>query len=99
MRSISGLMRGYAPKHVVEISHDDRVLLEKLSRKRTAPYCEVVRAKGLLMAADGARNVEIAARLGVTRRDITVWRKDFRERGVACLRDRKRSGRKRHFSP
>ncbi|MBI2267809.1 MAG: helix-turn-helix domain-containing protein [Armatimonadetes bacterium] len=73
--------------------------MEERCRKRTAPYREVIKAKALLMADDGLRNVEITAHIGVDARTISVWRKEFLGRGRESLLDRPRPGRQRSFSP
>lgn len=57
-------------------------------------------AKGLLMAADGIANTEIAKRLGVSRSTVLSWRRDFVERGIDWVgRVRPGRGRKRTITP
>lgn len=88
---------GYLPKHKIELSVEERASLERLSRQYTAPYRAVVRSKALLLAADGKRNIEISQSLGVERRDITIWRREFVERRLESLKDCPRTGRPRFF--
>jgi transposase len=64
---------------------------------RTAPYAVVIRARIVLFAAEGARNVDIARRVGVHVDVVSKWRKRFFEEGLDGLRDRPRSGRPRTF--
>jgi DNA-binding CsgD family transcriptional regulator len=52
----------------IELSHEERAVLESLARSYTLPYWLVIRARTVLMAAEGMRNDEIAARLGCGRR-------------------------------
>jgi len=52
---------------------------------------------GLLLAAEGAQNVEIAKQVGVCVDVASRWRKRFFEQGLAGLKDRPRSGRPRIF--
>ena len=92
-------MPGLRPSLLVELTQEELETLEKLARKRTAPHCEVQRAQALLMAARGARNVQIAEAVGVDSRTVSIWRKEFIERRLACLRDRPRPGGRRSFSP
>jgi transposase len=66
---------------------------------RTAPYAAVVRARIVLLAAEGVPNVEIAARVGVCVDVVSKWRKRFCVEGLAGLDDRPRSGRPRRFGP
>jgi len=93
------MLRGVRPSLDVTLSEKDRSLVEERAKQRVAPYVEVMRARAILMMADGKRNVEIADVVDVDARTISIWRKDFRERGVKCLADRPRPGRKARFSP
>lgn len=82
---------------VVRLSHEDRAVLEERSGSRSASHGAVVRARIVLLAADGVRNVDIAARVGVCVDVASRWRKRFCEEGLAGLADRPRSGRPRRF--
>jgi hypothetical protein len=42
----------------IHLSGEERKVLEARTRKYTLPYCEVLRARMILMAAEGMRNVE-----------------------------------------
>src|SRR5271167_3146458 len=81
----------------VRLSPEDRVALEERAGSRTAAHAEVVRARIVLAAADGAQNVDIARRVGVCVDVASKWRKRFCEEGLAGLRDRPRTGRPRTF--
>jgi transposase len=59
----------------------------------------VVRAKIVLLAADGLSDVAIAARLDCTDRMVAKWRRRFAEEGLAGLDERPRPGRPRWFPP
>lgn len=87
------------PAVAIELTPDERTRLECISRQRTAPYQEVLRARALLSAADGERNRSIAHTVGVDERTVRTWRKDFVQRRLESLQDRKRAGRPRRFSP
>jgi transposase len=82
---------------VVVLSDADRAVLEERARAYTAPYAEVVRAKIVLLAADGVENTVIAGRLGVHVGVVSRWRKRFVQQGLEGLADRERSGRPRSF--
>lgn len=60
-------------------------MLEGLARSQTAPHRQVVRARVLLMAADGQANTRIAEEMGVTPVTVRTWRKRFTEDGLAGL--------------
>ena len=79
--------------YVVVLSDADRKVLEERARAYTLPHAQVVRAKIVLLAADGVANTVIAERLDVHVDVVSRWRKRFCEQGVDGLTDRKRSGR------
>jgi transposase len=84
---------------VIELSAADRAALEQRARAYTAPYHQVMRAKIVLLAADGLENTVIADRLDVAVQLVSKWRKRFFEEGLSGLEDRPRSGRPRAFPP
>jgi transposase len=73
--------------------------LEGRVRRYTLPYRDVVRAKIVLMAADGLDNDDIAARLDTRREVVSKWRKRFFEQGLPGLDERPRGGRPPVFPP
>ena len=85
--------------YVVELTEEQRRALEARARRYTLPYRDVVRAKIVLMAAEGLDNDEIAARLDTRREIVSKWRKRFFEHGLAGLEERPRGGRPPAFSP
>jgi hypothetical protein len=94
--------RGNMPRkspYEINLSPEERVELERLSRKRTAPYYMVIRAKAILMAAEGVENKVIGEKLGEPRQIVSQWRKRFFEERLEGLEDRPRPGRPPSFSP
>jgi transposase-like protein len=81
--------------YVIKLSVADRAVLEKRSRTSTARHTDVVRAKIVLLSADGYQNTAIAARLDVHVNVVRAWRKRFFESGLDGLDDRPRPGRPR----
>src|SRR5713226_1164815 len=63
----------------IDLSDGERDVLESLARSYTLPYWRVVRAQMVLLAADGLRNDQIAARLNCRREVVSQWRKRFFE--------------------
>ena len=76
---ISGVSK---PVPALSVTDAQREVLESLARSQSGPHREVVRAKALLMAADGASNATIAARLSVSRSTVANWRTRFTEDGL-----------------
>jgi len=83
---------------VIMLSDADRAELQRRARCYTAPHAEVLRAKIVLLAAEGTENTVIAARLDVHVGVVSRWRGRFAEEGIDGLADRKRSGRPRVFA-
>jgi hypothetical protein len=84
---------------LVTLSEDERQHLEVVARRYTSPYCEVIRAKIILLAAEGLSNDVIAARLDTPRQIVSKWRKRFCLARLPGLEDEPRGGRKARFSP
>lgn len=90
------------PRHSpfpIELTEQERAELEARARAYTLPYRDVIRAKVILMAAEGLQNRQIAQRLSVPRPKVSKWRKRFFEQRLDGLRDQPRAGRPRAFSP
>ncbi len=83
---------------VITLSEADRAELQRRARCCTLPHAEVLRAKIVLLAADGLENTVIAARLDVHVGVVSRWRKRFAGEGMGGLADRERSGRPRVFA-
>jgi transposase len=58
-----------------------------------------MRAKMILLAAQGTGNDQIAVSLGTRREVVSLWRKRFFEDRLAGLEERPRPGRPRTFPP
>ncbi len=84
---------------VIVLSPEERRALERQASRYTSAYWEVVRARMVLLAADGLGNDEIAARLDTPRQVVSKWRKRYFEEGRAGLADRPRGGRPARFPP
>lgn len=64
------------------VTDGQREVLEVLARSQCGSHREVVRAKALLMAADGVANATIAARVSVSRATVANWRTRFAQDGL-----------------
>jgi len=79
----------------IELTDEERALLESFTRRHTSAQALALRARMVLAAADGLTNGEIAERLGVSRPTVTKWRRRFAESRVDGLLDEPRPGRPR----
>ena len=74
-----------------------RVLLAR-ARQTSGQHRDVVRARIVLAAADGASNAAIGRALGICDDTVRKWRRRFCQHGLDGLHDRPRTGRPRRFS-
>lgn len=88
-----------ASKYHIELSETETRELGHRAAQYTRPHREVLRAKIVLLAAEGHTNAEIARRLDSTERSVHTWRRRFCEEGLPGLEERPRPGRPRSFSP
>ena len=87
-----------SPYTILLTDEELRVLTER-SRRYTLSYFKVMRAKMILLAAQGLGNDEIAAQLGARREVVCLWRKRFFEQRLEGLEELPRPGRPRVFPP
>jgi Winged helix-turn helix len=85
--------------YVIHLSDLEKSELERQARKYTSPYYSVIRAKMILLAAQGLSNDQIANGLSVPRQIVSKWRKRFFEERLAGLVDEPRPGRPPVFPP
>ena len=85
--------------YIIQLSQAERSILESQARKYTSPYYSVLRAKIVLLAAQGRPNDQIATSLSVPRQIVSKWRKRFFEERLAGLEDEPRPGRPPVFPP
>jgi transposase len=82
----------------VVLEDDEREQLERWTRRRTSAQALAQRARIVLLAAEGLKNTEIAAELGITRGMAARWRARFGEHRLDGLTDEPRPGRPRTVS-
>jgi hypothetical protein len=90
------------PRHSpfrIELTREERRELEARARKYTSPYRDVIRAKIVLLAAEGLGNDLIAARLDTPRQIVSKWRHRFFDDRIPGLEEEPRGGRTARFSP
>ena len=73
--------------------------LERRVRARTSRQQDALRARIILLAADGATNAAIAAALGVARHTVQHWRDRFAAERLAGLADRPHQPEPRRYGP
>ncbi len=81
-----------SPYKITLTAHEENTL-ESVARKYTLPYRDVIRAKIILMAAQGYSNDEIAFRLNTPRQIVSKWHKRFYYERLTGLQEKPRGGR------
>ena len=85
--------------YTIILTDKERKQLQKVTRKYTLPYRDIIRAKIVLLAAQGLPNDVIASRLDTPRKIVCKWRKRFFEQRLQGLHELPRKGRPATFSP
>ena len=83
------------PKTAVHLTvdHEDAATLGRWTRSTSVRAGLAMRARIVLLAADGHTNTEIAARVGCSRQAVVRWRGRYARHGLDGLEDQPRSGR------
>ena len=80
------------------MGNNDRVTLEKITKNGNTPQKVAMRARIVLMSADGMATGEIMRQLGTSTPTVTRWRHRYETTGIAgLLKDRSRPGRKKRI--
>lgn len=91
-------MRTGRPRKPIVLSEEGASDLTAIASSRSLPYGLVTRAKIVLMSAEGLSNREIADKVDYSPQSVALWRKRYREQGLAGLHDELRPGRPRSIA-
>jgi transposase len=88
-------------RHAITIvlTIEERAELERRVRARTSTQQAALRAQIVLRAADGARNLDLAAALGLARHTVQHWRDRFAAERLDGLEDRPHQPAPRLYGP
>lgn len=81
----------------IELMPEEASTLRTMAQSARSEVREALRAKIVLMAAEGLENKEIAERLSISEPTAARWRDRFATRRLAALKDRPGRGRKRTY--
>lgn len=82
----------------LELSREEREVLEKRVRGRALPHRAAQRAQVVLYAAEGMTRKEVARRLHLSVPCVRLWRNRFAEERLAGLEERPGRGRPAHYT-
>lgn len=91
-------MAGGRPKQPVVLSEEEHEQLSAVARSRSLPHALVVRARVVLLAAEGNPNSAIAEKVGLSQQSVCLWRRRFLEQRIQGLHDELKPGRPRSVS-
>lgn len=83
----------------IELSCEERMTLESIVRSPSAAQRDVLRARIVLLAAEGQRNDQIEQALGVSKPVVIKWRRRYAVDRLPGLEDQPGRGRKRKYDP
>jgi len=83
------------PNSAVVLTREERLQLESIARSRSMPHGLVRRVQIVLGSADGVGTSELARRHRVSRPTVSLWRRRWRDAGLAGLHTELRPGRPR----
>lgn len=81
----------------VRLKPEERAVLEARLRAPTTPQRDVLRARIVLLAAEGRSTRSIARELGTMPRTVSTWRGRFAREGLSGLEERRRPGPRRKY--
>ena len=86
------------PKQAIVLQEEEHLQLKSMAQSRSLPHSWVMRAKLVLLAAEGVPNKRIAEKLDLSPQSVCKWRRRYLENGPAGLHDELRPGRPRSIS-
>ncbi len=81
------------------LSEGDGKTLRHVVDRKTSEQRSVLRARIVLLSAEGKPDLDVAEQLGVNRHTVRLWRQRFRDQGLAGLADAPGRGRKPYLNP
>ena len=89
---------GPRPAVEIQLSKLEERELGSFARSRSLPHALVLRAKVVLLAAEGLDNLQISEQVGLSRIAVGKWRKRYAQQGLPGIYDQLRSGRPRNIA-
>ena len=81
----------------IELSSEELTALQRIARSSLSSVRDVLRARIVLLGAEGLENFDIAGKPGAGPDTVSKWRRRFAQHRLAGLLDRPGRGRKPHY--
>jgi transposase len=91
-------MKAGRPTPALVLTNEERDALRTWTRQSKCPQALALRARVILLCADGLSNTETAAELHITIQTVGKWRQRFIDRRLSGLLDEPRPGTPRRLS-
>lgn len=82
------------PVETIVLSPEDRLELERRVRAHGTPARDLLRARVILLRSENVKQVEVAAKLHVSKNCVNKWSRRFTRHGITGLHDAPGRGRK-----
>jgi transposase len=82
------------PISLIELTPEERCKLHRIAHAPTAAQRDALRARIILLRAEGHKEAEVAGRVGTSLTTVSLWSSRFELQGLDGLKDRKGRGRK-----
>jgi putative transposase len=93
------LMRTGRPKKMnIVLTKEEREQLQSLASSRSLPHGLVIRARIIILTADGLSNKEIARKIDYSPNSVSRWRRRYLDQRITGLHDELRPGRPRSIA-
>jgi transposase len=87
------------PTTTVDTTAEERAVLRRRLASPTTTQRDALRARIVLLRAEGQREADVAAKAGVSVNTVSLWSRRFEEKGLEGLSDAPGRGRKRSLPP
>jgi len=87
------------PISVIELTPEERTTLRRRAAAPTTSQRDALRARIVLLRANGQKEADVAAEIGTSINTVSLWSKRFEEKGLAGLADEPGRGRKSWLAP
>lgn len=87
------------PVSSIDLTPEERANLRRRIGSPTSSQRDAMRARIVLLRAEGHREEDVAARVGVSINTVSLWSSRFQEKGLEGLKDQPGRGRKPWLAP
>lgn len=82
------------PISLVELTTEEKLALRQIARAPTSAQRDSLRARIILLRAEGRKEAEVAKLVGTSMTTVSLWSNRFERQGLEGLKDKKGRGRK-----